>query len=178
MTIKIFSPSTLVAPEKQCCHKRKPWVVVFFFFVRTRDHTHIDPKNSTSFLLGTSLISETPPNNPRTPFRTPWSYHWLAGNRGKDLIIILFPIPYPGYNSSVHKIVVSIFSSIHRVPAKQREVTPISIHFPCSFPPCSALNPTTPNPKPWVLPPLNNSWKISIIWLYIALNRNPNIDCY
>ena len=26
--------------------------------------------------------------------------------------------------------------------------------------------------------PLSNSWIISIIWLYIALNRTPNIDCY
>ena len=31
---------------------------------------------------------------------------------------------------------------------------------------------------PWVLPPLSNSWIIVIIWLYIALNRTPNIDCY
>ena len=30
----------------------------------------------------------------------------------------------------------------------------------------------------WALPPLSNSWIISIIWLYIALNRTPNIDCY
>ena len=30
----------------------------------------------------------------------------------------------------------------------------------------------------WVLPPLSNSWIITIIWLYIALNRTPNIDCY
>ena len=30
----------------------------------------------------------------------------------------------------------------------------------------------------WVLPPLSNSWIINIIWLYIALNRTPNIDCY
>ena len=49
-----------------------------------------------------------------------------------------------------------------------------------------------PNPKPcipnrnpssliinhWVLPPLSNSWIIIIIWLYTALNRTPNIDCY
>ena len=34
------------------------------------------------------------------------------------------------------------------------------------------------NPKPWVLPPLSNSWIISIIWLYIALNRTLNRDCY
>ena len=27
-------------------------------------------------------------------------------------------------------------------------------------------------------PPLSNSWIIIIIWLYIALNRTPNIDCY
>ena len=33
-------------------------------------------------------------------------------------------------------------------------------------------------PKPWVLPPLSNSWIINIIWLCIALNRTPNIDCY
>ena len=26
--------------------------------------------------------------------------------------------------------------------------------------------------------PLGNSWIISIMWLYIALNRTPNIDCY
>ena len=26
--------------------------------------------------------------------------------------------------------------------------------------------------------PLSNSWIILIIWLYIALNRTPNIDCY
>ena len=30
----------------------------------------------------------------------------------------------------------------------------------------------------WVLPPLSNSWIIDIFWLYIALNRNPNVDCY
>ena len=29
-----------------------------------------------------------------------------------------------------------------------------------------------------VLPPLSSSWIISIIELYIALNRTPNIDCY
>ena len=26
--------------------------------------------------------------------------------------------------------------------------------------------------------PLSNSWIIIIVWLYIALNRTPNIDCY
>ena len=30
----------------------------------------------------------------------------------------------------------------------------------------------------WVLPPLSNSWIIIVIWLYIALNRALNIDCY
>ena len=30
----------------------------------------------------------------------------------------------------------------------------------------------------WVLPPLSNSWIITVLWLYIALNRTPNIDCY
>ena len=30
----------------------------------------------------------------------------------------------------------------------------------------------------WVLPPFSHSWIIIIIWLYIALNRTPNIDCY
>ena len=30
----------------------------------------------------------------------------------------------------------------------------------------------------WVLPSLSNSWIINIIWLYIPLNRTPNIDCY
>ena len=30
----------------------------------------------------------------------------------------------------------------------------------------------------WVLPPLSNSWITIIIWLHIALNRTPNIDCY
>ena len=30
----------------------------------------------------------------------------------------------------------------------------------------------------WVLPPLSNSWMMIIIWLYIGLNRTPNIDCY
>ena len=34
------------------------------------------------------------------------------------------------------------------------------------------------NPKPWVLPPLSNSWIIIIVGLCIALNRTPNIDCY
>ena len=29
-----------------------------------------------------------------------------------------------------------------------------------------------------VLPPLSNSWITFLIWLYIALNRIPNIDCY
>ena len=29
-----------------------------------------------------------------------------------------------------------------------------------------------------VLHPLSSSWIISIIWLYIGLNRTPNIDCY
>ena len=36
----------------------------------------------------------------------------------------------------------------------------------------------TLNPKPSVLPPLSNSWIIVIIWLYIAFNGTPNIDCY
>ena len=26
--------------------------------------------------------------------------------------------------------------------------------------------------------PLSNSWIILIVWLYIAFNRTPNIDCY
>ena len=34
------------------------------------------------------------------------------------------------------------------------------------------------NPKPWILPPLSNSGMIINIWLYIALNGSPNIDCY
>ena len=33
-------------------------------------------------------------------------------------------------------------------------------------------------PKVSVLPPLSNSWIIIVIWLYIALDRTPNIDCY
>ena len=34
-------------------------------------------------------------------------------------------------------------------------------------------------PKPSVQPPtLSNSWIIIVIWLYVALNRTPNIDCY
>ena len=32
-------------------------------------------------------------------------------------------------------------------------------------------------PIVWVLPPLSNTWIIVIIWLYIALNRTPHIDC-
>ena len=34
------------------------------------------------------------------------------------------------------------------------------------------------NPKAWVLPPLSNSWIRLTIWLYIALNKTPNMDCY
>ena len=30
----------------------------------------------------------------------------------------------------------------------------------------------------WILPPLSNSWIIITIWLYIALNKTPNLDCY
>ena len=30
----------------------------------------------------------------------------------------------------------------------------------------------------WVLPPLSNSWVMIIVWVYIALSRTPNIDCY
>ena len=30
----------------------------------------------------------------------------------------------------------------------------------------------------WALAALSNSWIIIILWLYIALNRTPNIDCY
>ena len=33
-------------------------------------------------------------------------------------------------------------------------------------------------PRPWILPPLSNSWIIFIIWLHIARNRTPNINCY
>ena len=29
-----------------------------------------------------------------------------------------------------------------------------------------------------VLPPLSNTWIVFLIWLYIALRRTPNIDCY
>ena len=28
------------------------------------------------------------------------------------------------------------------------------------------------------MPPLSNGWIMIIIWLYIALNGNPSIDCY
>ena len=31
---------------------------------------------------------------------------------------------------------------------------------------------------PWVLSPPSNSWIITIKWLYIALNKTPNIACY
>ena len=31
---------------------------------------------------------------------------------------------------------------------------------------------------PWVLPPLSDSWMMNIVWLDIAVNRTPNIDCY
>ena len=34
------------------------------------------------------------------------------------------------------------------------------------------------NTKPWILPPLSNSWIIMTIWLCVALNRIPNMDCY
>ena len=38
--------------------------------------------------------------------------------------------------------------------------------------------PNTSNLLIWVLPPPpSNSWIMSIIWLYIALNRTPSIDC-
>ena len=47
------------------------------------------------------------------------------------------------------------------------------------------LNTGLRDPKPytlkglgWVLPPLSNSWIMTVIWLYIALNRTPNVDCY
>ena len=44
------------------------------------------------------------------------------------------------------------------------------------------LTPQVLSPEPLTLgtapPPLSNSWIISIIWLYIALSRTPNIDCY
>ena len=30
----------------------------------------------------------------------------------------------------------------------------------------------------WILPPIRNSWLITIIGLYIALNRTPNLNCY
>ena len=30
----------------------------------------------------------------------------------------------------------------------------------------------------WILPPPIDSWIMIIIWLYIAFNRTPNIDCY
>ena len=28
----------------------------------------------------------------------------------------------------------------------------------------------------WIQPPLSNSWMMNIIWLYIELNKTPNID--
>ena len=30
----------------------------------------------------------------------------------------------------------------------------------------------------WILPPLSNSWRINILWLYIALNRTPSLGCH
>ena len=33
-------------------------------------------------------------------------------------------------------------------------------------------------PIHWILPPLSDSGKISIIWLHIALSRAPTIDCH
>ena len=35
-----------------------------------------------------------------------------------------------------------------------------------------------PSGRDTYMPPVTNSWITSIIWLYIALNRTPNIDCY
>ena len=32
--------------------------------------------------------------------------------------------------------------------------------------------------RPLILPPPSNSWTINIIWLYVALNRTPNIGSY
>ena len=37
---------------------------------------------------------------------------------------------------------------------------------------------TSENMQVGYCPPLSNSWIIVIIWLYIALNRTPNMDCY
>ena len=30
----------------------------------------------------------------------------------------------------------------------------------------------------WILPPLSNRWILLLKWLYIAINRTPNINCY
>ena len=57
----------------------------------------------------------------------------------------------------------------------------------CLQKPCYPGSPRSHDPRmvfevvariPWVLPPLSNSWIISIIWVFIALKRTPNIDCY
>ena len=32
--------------------------------------------------------------------------------------------------------------------------------------------------SPGYCPPLSNSWIMNLIWLYIALNMTPSIDCY
>ena len=35
-----------------------------------------------------------------------------------------------------------------------------------------------PWPTVWVVPPVSNSWIITKMWVYVALNRTHNIDCY
>ena len=43
---------------------------------------------------------------------------------------------------------------------------------------CRTLNAVGRKPHNLGAAPLSNSWIMNIIWLYVALNRTPNIDCY
>ena len=55
---------------------------------------------------------------------------------------------------------------------------PVTHVFICADDNASKNSRNNANPKPWVLPPLSNTWIIIKIWLYIALNRTHSIDCY
>ena len=66
--------------------------------------------------------------------------------------------------------------NVLRNPKKMPAASKLAAHDPIDLE-IQAAN-LCKNPKPWVLPPLINSWIIFIIGLDIVLNRTPNIDCY
>ena len=76
-----------------------------------------------------------------------------------------------------HRACIGIIVGIKRVQEFLQGMQEVRCRIPMTYE-LGSPKPLSLDPKSWVLLPPSNSWRITIIWLYIALNRTPNSDCY